>query len=200
MTNFAKQFIVPKGFLGKLAGKIMYVENRKINDWTLQKLTIRDGQTLLEVGYGPGYAIGVIAEQNPNVFLDGIDLSKQMMEEASLKHNGLMKEGKLNLYHGEVSELRSKPETYDRIYSVNNYPLWESPRETLMDLADCLKKGGKMAITVQPREKDATDITALEIGKQLEEDFKVAGMESIKVFFKKVWPVLAVCVTAEKPH
>lgn len=37
----AKQFEKPEGIFGKLAGKIMYFENRKINKWTIRKLNIK---------------------------------------------------------------------------------------------------------------------------------------------------------------
>lgn len=199
MKKFAKQFRVPKGFLGKIAGKIMYFENRKINDWTLLNLEISDGQTILEVGYGPGYAIGEIAKLHSEAYLEGIDISEKMLSETSAKYENLIKEGRLNLLCGEVSELPSKPGFYDRIFSVNNYPLWHDSSNSLQSLAGRLKKGGIIAITVQPREKEATDETAREIGKQLVNDFNEAGLNRLKVHYKKVWPVLAVCVTGTKP-
>ncbi|CEG27496.1 class I SAM-dependent methyltransferase [Bacillus sp. B-jedd] len=199
MNKFAKQFRVPRGFLGKIAGKIMYFENRKINEWTLQNLDISDGQTILEVGYGPGYAIGEIAKCHPEAYLEGIDISGEMLKETSSKYENLIKEGRLTLLCGEVSDLPSKTGFYNRIFSVNNYPLWHDPTNSMLSLAARLKKGGKIAITVQPREKEATDETAREIGKQLVNNLNEAGLQHIKVHYKKVWPVLAVCVTARKP-
>lgn len=200
MKNFAKQFRVPGGFLGKVAGKIMYFENKKINNWTFQKLSFSNGQTVLEIGFGPGYAIGLIAETCPDCMIEGIDLSNKMKEETAKKHEHLLASGKLKLWRGEISAFKFPAEKYDRIFSVNNFPLWKNPQGTLAKIATSLKKGGRVAITVQPREEGDTDDTAKELGSQLERCLKAAGLENIIISYKKVHPVLAVCATAEKPH
>ncbi|WP_059170756.1 class I SAM-dependent methyltransferase [Bacillus sp. FJAT-27445] len=200
LNNFAKQFRVPKGLLGKIAGKIMFLENKKLNDWTIHQLSITNGQTVLEIGFGPGYAIDKISEGFIDVRIEGIDLSEKMKEAATKKHEHLLETGKLKLWCGAVSDFNVEPEKYDRVFSVNNYPLWDNPQGTLELIARSLKKGGKMAITVQPREKGDTDNTAKELAKQLEHDFYKAGLINIHTSLKKVRPTLAVCVTGEKPH
>lgn len=200
MEKFAKQFRVPGGFLGKIAGKIMYFENKKINNWTLQKLSLSNGQKVLEIGFGPGYAIGLIAETCPDCMIQGIDLSNKMKEETAKKHEHLLASGKLKLWRGEISAFNFPSEKYDRIFSVNNFPLWKNPQETLIKIGASLKTGGMVAITVQPREKGDTDDTAKELGKQLESGLKAAGLKNISISYKKVHPVLAVCATAEKPN
>ncbi|WP_232233693.1 class I SAM-dependent methyltransferase [Bacillus sp. J33] len=79
----AKQFEKPEGILGKLAGKIMYFENRKINKWTIRKLNIKRRDSILEVGYGPGYSILFIMDNYRHVEADGVDVSEDMKTAAS---------------------------------------------------------------------------------------------------------------------
>ncbi|WP_181884542.1 class I SAM-dependent DNA methyltransferase [Neobacillus piezotolerans] len=200
MKRFAKQFRVPGGFLGKIAGKIMYFENKKINKWTIDNLSLTNGQTVLEIGFGPGYAIGLIAERCPDCTIEGIDLSTKMKEETANKHEHLLNAGKLKLWRGDIADFNFPSEKYDRIFSVNNFPLWKNPQETLARFPYALKNGGKVAITVQPREEGDTNHTARELGEQLEHGLKEAGLENICISFKNDHPVLAVCATAEKPH
>ncbi|WP_409270328.1 class I SAM-dependent methyltransferase [Neobacillus sp. SCS-31] len=200
MKKLAKQFRLPRGFLGKIAGKVMYFENKKINDWTISQLSILNGQRVLEIGFGPGYAIGTIAERFPDCLIEGIDFSLKMKQETEKKHDHLLKAGKLKLWRDEISSFEFSKEKYDRIFSVNNFPLWKNPQETISKIATSLKPGGRIAITVQPREKGDTDDTARDLEKKLKNDLKSAGLQSISISYKKVHPILSVCATAEKPH
>lgn len=75
---FARQFEKPQGLLGKLAGKIMYFENRKINRWTIEQLQINRRDSILEVGFGPGYSIKHIMDQWRYSETDGVDVSEDM--------------------------------------------------------------------------------------------------------------------------
>ncbi|WP_316569936.1 class I SAM-dependent methyltransferase [Neobacillus sp. YIM B06451] len=200
MKNLAKQFRLPRGLLGKIAGKIMYFENKKINEWTINQLSLLNGQRVLEIGFGPGYAIRAIGERFPECLIEGIDLSLKMKQETEKKHHHLIKAGKLRLWRDEISSFEFPKEKYDRIFSVNNYPLWKNRRKTLSKIASSLKPGGRVAITVQPREEGDTDNTARDLGKQLESDMKSAGLQNISISYKKIHPNLTICATAEKPH
>ncbi|WP_053366814.1 class I SAM-dependent DNA methyltransferase [Bacillus sp. FJAT-27245] len=200
MKKMAKHFRVPGGFLGKIAGKIMYMENKKINEWTISQLSLSNRQRVLEIGFGPGYAIGAIAERFPDCLIEGIDLSPKMKQETEKKHYHLVETGTIKLWQGEVSCFDFPKEQYDRVFSVNNYPLWKNKQETLNRIATSLKPGGRVVITVQPREEGDNNNTARELGKQLEAGLKAAGLQNNCIIFKKVHPTLTVSATAEKPH
>jgi hypothetical protein len=53
------QFKKPHGMLGVLAGAIMANRHSNIerNEWTLEQLTLKPSDRLLEIGFGPGIAI-----------------------------------------------------------------------------------------------------------------------------------------------
>jgi cyclopropane fatty-acyl-phospholipid synthase-like methyltransferase len=194
----AKQFENPQGLLGKLAGKIMYAENRTINAWTFKKLNIKNKDRILEVGYGPGYGIKYVMNRCRCVYMDGADLSSDMAEQAGKRNKEWIEEGRVRLFTGDIHSLASDLDTYHKIISINNYPLWTKPRETLGMLYEITEPGGDIAITVQPREKGADSLITKDLAKIIEADLSAAGYEEIQTSFKDVRPVPAVCVTAKK--
>lgn len=197
METMARQFEKPKGLLGKLAGLIMYFENRKINNWSIKKLQIKKRDTILEIGYGPGYGIKTMMDNYPLITVEGIDLSSKMHEEASKRNQEWIKAGRLKLALGDVVNINSG-KRFNKVISVNNYPLWEYPIESLQHLYNLMDRGGKIVLTVQPREEGANDETARQLGERIELDLLKTGFKNPIVSFKKVRPVLTVCVTAKK--
>jgi cyclopropane fatty-acyl-phospholipid synthase-like methyltransferase len=197
IESLAKQFEKPKGILGKLAGTIMYFENRKINQWSIKKLHVQKNDRILEIGYGPGYGIKTLMSNYKSILVDGIDLSTKMRNEATRRNKNWIETGKVQLNTGDVSEFHPD-HCYSKIISVNNYPLWDKPMISLGRLYRLLENDGRIVLTVQPREEGSTDDTAKQLGKQMKEDLVRAGFRNPEISFLKVRPILTVCVTAEK--
>ncbi|RLQ95379.1 SAM-dependent methyltransferase [Falsibacillus albus] len=194
---FSEQFEKPKGFLGRIAGKIMAFDNRKINHWTLSKLGAQNGDCILEIGYGPGHCIQTLCKEKLNIHVHGVDISSTMYEEAKKRNEKYIQEGKVKLFKKDIARFNTN-QIYDKIYSVNNYPLWEKRKRSLGKMYALLKTGGKVAITVQPREDDADSDKTHRLAKVISDELKSAGFTHVRVGFKKVRPVLTVCVTAMK--
>lgn len=197
IDSMAKQFEKPKGLLGKLAGTIMYFENRKINRWSIKNLQIQKRDRILEIGYGPGYGIKTMLTEYPLIEVDGIDLSEKMLKEASKRNQKWIQTGKLKLAKGDIVSFQPE-QHYTKILSVNNYPLWDQPLQSLNHIHNLIDKGGKIVLTVQPREEGSTDHTARMLGEKIKQDLLQSGFKHPVVSYKKVRPVLTVCVTADK--
>ncbi|MBM7647741.1 cyclopropane fatty-acyl-phospholipid synthase-like methyltransferase [Bacillus ectoiniformans] len=196
-SSFSKQFIDPEGTLGKIAGKIMFYENRKINEWTLDLLSVQDGDRLLEVGYGPGYAIELLSSRFEHLQIDGVDISETMKNEAESHNKELIANDRLHLFVDDIADFHTENQ-YDKIFTVNNYPLWSDRKKGLQNLFHMLKPGGKIAITVQPREEDADEQKTKEIGLMIRQDLEECGFSGCATYYKDVRPELTVCVTAVK--
>lgn len=197
LNILARQFKKPKGILGKITGLIMFLENQKINRWSIKLLKIKKGNRILEIGYGPGYAVKEIMENTRKVTLDGIDLSESMQRTAEKRNRNFIQQGKVNLYSGDIFAFQPKRE-YDKVFSVNNYPLWEKPLHSLKRINGMMASGGQITLTVQPREKGAGPQTARELGEVMRQDLAKAGFRHITIAFKKVRPVLTVSVSGHK--
>ncbi|WP_174733079.1 class I SAM-dependent methyltransferase [Mesobacillus harenae] len=199
MTNntLARQFEKPKGFLGKIVGLVMYFENRKINRWTINKLKVRKCTDILEIGYGPGYAIHSIMSRYRTVSVDGIDLSGKMKTQAEKVNRDWVEMGKVQLFKGDIQNYNPGKQ-YEHVFSVNNYPLWDKQEQSLKRIYRIMKTGGKLALTVQPREEGSDDQTARDLGDKMQADLENAGFKDVHVSFLKARPVLTVCATATK--
>ncbi|MFC0190231.1 class I SAM-dependent methyltransferase [Fictibacillus aquaticus] len=192
------KFEKPTGVIGKIAGRYMAVENKSLNKWTASLLDIRDGDKLVEVGYGPGKGIEYICRAYQNVSLTGYDISADMKELAESRNSDYIKERRVTLYSRSVAEASEQPETFDKAYSVNSILIWKDPVNDLRVIKEWLKPNGQIAITLQPHEKGATDETAEENGKVISLYLKQAGFQNITVHTKEMKPVNAVTVTANK--
>ncbi|MCD7036078.1 class I SAM-dependent methyltransferase [Metabacillus sp. GX 13764] len=194
-----RSFSKPKGFFGSVAGHIMALENRTINKWTISRLKIKPGDCVLEVGFGPGYGMEHILKNYPAVKLDGLDASETMKEQAEKRLQKYVEEGTVKFMVCDVERAELEHSHYHKILSVNNYTIWKNPQNGLKRLCEALKPGGRMAITMQPREEGASPERTREFGRLIEGDMRTCGFQNITVKYKKVHPELTVCVTADKP-
>ncbi|MCY8728131.1 class I SAM-dependent methyltransferase [Bacillus inaquosorum] len=195
INMLSKKFSKPKGVFGMIAGYIMAAENRTLNQWTIDQLGITRGDSILEVGFGPGYCMQQVLKREKDVDLHGIDVSEVMLKLAARR----VKSKPVRLIQGSVETFPLTDSFYNKVISVNNYTIWNDQTKGVKQIYRALKPGGKAAITMQPREADASPEKTKSFGKQMIADFKAAGFEDIELQFKNIKPELSVCATAKKP-
>jgi ubiquinone/menaquinone biosynthesis C-methylase UbiE len=198
LFSLQNQFKRPRGLLGWIVGKIMEVDNRRINKWSLHQLHIQKGDHILEVGYGPGYCINEIIQYDSCTTIDGVDISSTMKEAAHQKNKNAVEKGRVRLFVHDISQFRIYDKYYDHIFSVNNYPLWTDVNKALFHLHQMLKPGGTMLITVQPRGEEEKDSTARIYAEQISNELTCAGFKNIQISYKKFRPALTVSVKCTK--
>ena len=79
----ASQFKKPSGLFGRFTSKLMAKGNRRNYDILIKDLNIQPGYRILEIGYGPGIGINLIAESCGSCIIHGIDFSKLMYKRAT---------------------------------------------------------------------------------------------------------------------
>src|SRR5215217_578594 len=85
-TFMAIQFKKPSGFFGLLSATIMIKGNKGKYEKLIKDLDLQPTEKILEIGYGPGIGINMIAEACPLCTIHGIDFSDLMYKKAS-KYN-----------------------------------------------------------------------------------------------------------------
>ncbi len=198
IQGFRAQFGHPKGFWGSVVGMIMAYSNRERNRWAISLLDIQRDDRVLEIGFGPGWAIEQISKIAVDGFVAGIDHSEVMMRQAQKRNAKAIREGRINLQLGSVSNLPEFEEPFDKIFSINSIQFWPEPVENLKGLWQLLKPGGLIAIALQPRNPGATDEDAKEAGKQIVAYLERAGFSQVGLETKKMKPVSAVCALGIK--
>jgi len=195
---FKKQFSIPKGYLGRIAGNIMAFENKQLNNWTLSLLNIAENDHILEVGYGPGVCMKKILQDYPKVTIHGIDVSQTMKEQAENRLKEYIEDQRARIMLGDIEKKKLSSQQYNKVLSVNNYTIWDRPKKVLEKLYRSMKINGTIAITMQPREENASTIKTRMFANQIYRDLSNCGFTNINISYKRLFPILAVCVTANR--
>jgi len=190
------QFGRPTGFWGYMAGKIMAwtPSNQDRIRWTLSLLEVKPNDRLLEIGFGPGFAVELASKIASKGFVAGVDHSNIMLGQASRRNAAAIRNGNVELRLGSVSNLPRFSEPFDKIYTINSIHFWPDPLGCLMRLRELLKPGGCIAITIQPRSRISSDETTERIGKEIAEKLVHVGFTSVQCEIKKMKPVAVACV------
>jgi len=189
------QFGRPTGFWGRIAGWIMATRtsNRERNAWVVRLLDVQTRDWILEIGCGPGLAIGHLNALATEGYIVGVDHSEVMLQQARRRNAEAVRLGRVDLRLASVSALSSMQEQFDKVLSVNSIQFWDSPVERLRELRSLMRPDGTIAIALQPRWKGATDGDAQAAGHELVAHLKAGGFSQVRLEVKRMKPVSVVC-------
>lgn len=133
-------FAVPMGISGRFAGWLMLKLNPQRD--LLELLDIHAGDHVLEVGYGPGGLIRLLA-QTPAARICGVDPSAEMRDLAS---RGIRDSARLDLRLGTADRTGYPAAEFHRVVSVNNVGIWPDLTDGLRELRRVTRPGGQLLI------------------------------------------------------
>ncbi|NJO02102.1 MAG: class I SAM-dependent methyltransferase [Bacteroidia bacterium] len=81
-----RQLSYPTGLLGRLVGLVMNVSNKAMYTRTLPLLDVQPQDHILEIGFGNGKYLKIVARQVPQRLVAGVDISNTMLQLAQ-RHN-----------------------------------------------------------------------------------------------------------------
>lgn len=192
------QFAQPTGTLGRVIGHLMALKNKERSWWVLPMLEIRQNDRMLEVGFGSGIDIKRVSEMVLDGFVAGIDHSEVMLDQAKRRNAAAVRKGNVELKLGSAHEIPYADNWFDTVFSINVAQFWSQPVDALAEMRRVLRRGGLIAVAVQPRSKGATERTARETGKALVENLRTAGFSGVRLETKKMKPVSTVCALGVK--
>lgn len=137
-------FAAPRGVLGRLAGRVMLWTNRQ--DELLEILRIGPGERVLEVGYGPGALIRLMADRTEASVILGVDPSPEMRALAGRTNGGAVRAGRVRLALGSAEHTGLPEESVDRAISVNNVAIWPDLDAGLRELHRVVRRDGVVII------------------------------------------------------
>ena len=128
---------------------------RKYAEMALERLSIVEGETVLEIGFGTGHCLKRIAEsigQTGKVY--GIDISSGMMEitKKKLEKAGLAK--RAELYCGDAASLPFDDNTFDAGFISFTLELFDTPEipKVLEQIKRVLKPRGRLGVASMSKE------------------------------------------------
>jgi len=184
-TFTTRQFGRPSGLFGKFIGNGMAKRNVYDAQWTVSLLDIQPQQRVLEIGFGPGVSTQLVAEKASQGFVAGIDHSQTMIQAASQRNAKAIQTGRMELKQGEVGSLPYPDESFDIVLSLHSIYFWQNPVECLREIKRVLRPDGRLAITIQPKDKWVQNVDdkvmTLYFGKDLASMFSEAGYRNVRV-------------------
>ena len=175
--HWMRHFARPEGVAGGLVGHLMAWKNARFNRAAVELLDPQPGEQVLEVGYGPGTAIPLIAARNRPGTVFGVDASTRMLQQASWRNRRLIEAGRVELYEASVADMPFDGASFDRVLVVNNFHIWPDRAAALQEIARVLKEGGKVLLAVRGR-YTAPGLDEDQIERALQE-IRAAGFDDV---------------------
>jgi ubiquinone/menaquinone biosynthesis C-methylase UbiE len=187
---FASQFKKPEGLFGVFTSNLMVKGNQKNYARLIKDLDLQPHSKLLEIGYGPGIGIRMIAEICSTCTIHGIDFSKLMYRRASKYNKRYIDAGRVLLQHGDFLKVPVANNDYDSIFCLNVVYFWNDLRAPFEKVLSLLKKGGAFHIFMADRafllEKKAPDSVFNKHSiEQVVETLKAAGFTKVEHYGEK---------------
>jgi ubiquinone/menaquinone biosynthesis C-methylase UbiE len=137
----ASPFALPKGWIGRLAGRFMLLTNKQTEQLAL--LGPKPGSRVLEVGFGPGGLIRQLLRTGATV--RGVDPSPEMVTVAGKVNRSAGR--RLELRVGTAAETGYPDADFDHVVSVNNIAIWPDLEAGLRELHRVVRPGGTVLIS-----------------------------------------------------
>jgi ubiquinone/menaquinone biosynthesis C-methylase UbiE len=115
-------------------------------DDVVDVLAVQPGHDVLEIGYGPGGLIRLLAERTDAASIRGVDPSPEMRDQASLHNRNAVRTGRVALDLGTADRTGLADASVDRVVSVNNVAIWPDLEAAVDELHRVLRPGGIVVI------------------------------------------------------
>lgn len=146
-----RMFGRPEGLPGRIGGAVMARMNRPIAHSVIARLQIRPTDRILEAGFGPGVAIERLAELAPEGRVAGVDVSRQMLELATLRNTEAIQRRRVTLHQCSVEAMPFDDAEFDVALAINSMQVWPDTRAGLLEIKRVLRPGGRIALGFTPR-------------------------------------------------
>jgi ubiquinone/menaquinone biosynthesis C-methylase UbiE len=137
-------FAHPSGWRGRLAGRLMRLTNKQ--DDVIGVLDVQPGQDVLEIGYGPGGLIRLLAARTEAATIRGVDPSREMRDQARRHNRKDVRSGRVRLDLGTADRTGLPDAGVDRVVSVRNVAIWPDLEAGVSELHRVVRPGGTVVI------------------------------------------------------
>ncbi|KAM6928689.1 putative methyltransferase YdaC isoform 2-T4 [Lycodopsis pacificus] len=136
---------------GWLVSRYLKVYNHIIEESAVQLCGIQPGDTVLELGHGPGLGLQSAAKllTEPTGRLIGVDYSAYMHQTASERLKEFVASGKVTLHHCDIAAMPLADSLVDRVFHCNCYYFWPDLRKGATEIHRVMKPGGVMVTVLR---------------------------------------------------
>ncbi len=141
----------PKGLLGKIGGRILALTNRKCAAWVVGLLGAQPGERVIEIGFGPGVGLELLASAAPLAKIAGADVSEEMLRQAATRNKAAIENGQIELRLASAENLPFPDRSFDKALSINSLHIWPDPAAGLREVCRVMKPDGRLAFAFTPQ-------------------------------------------------
>ena len=134
----------PRGAVGRVLGFLMAHLNQGMNLRALEVLDAQPGERVLEIGFGPGRLLGMIADAAPDVHATGLDHSALMVERAGRRLRGQREDGRCSLRQGSVEALPFADDIFETVVGSFVFCSVAAPERGLEEIRRVLRPDGHL--------------------------------------------------------
>jgi ubiquinone/menaquinone biosynthesis C-methylase UbiE len=145
-----RMFGRPEGVLGRLGGIILARTNRSFAQEIVGFLEIGAAENVLEVGFGPGVGIELLARAAPRGTIVGVDPSEEMVRQARARNAAALRAGVVDLRRGTAASIPFEADTFDTVIAINSMQVWPDATAGLREIRRVLTVGGSVALGFTP--------------------------------------------------
>src|ERR1700676_4734910 len=142
----------PTGAAGSIVGWLMGLVNDEPNRLAVDALELGPGESVLELGFGPGWSLRTIAARTGGARVYGVDQSARMLEQARRMNEVAVSSGRMVLVQGPFSPLPWIDEMFDKVLLVNVLYFFDADGRDISEIYRVLRSGGRLVIYVTSRE------------------------------------------------
>lgn len=207
-----RQLRKPEGDFGKVIGNNMNTGNADMHALAFSLLAFKNGDSVLEIGFGNGKYFGELLKINPSISLTGLDYSQTMCDEAAANNPELIENGKLKFICTDAAEMPFEIESFEVIFTLNTLYFWRDADAQIEEIKRVLKPAGKVLIGFRPKHiVEALPFTKEGFTTYTQEDvrglLKAHGCKVLKDELRQSmtkgfdgsdFPTACVCILAEK--
>jgi len=138
----------PRGLLGGAALTGMALKNGGQNNAALRLLDPRPGDSVIELGCGPGMGVrAALKRVGREGFVAGVDQSPTAVHFAAHTAHNAVRQGRAVIMRAEAADLPFRDSMFDRAFAVNSFRFWPDPARALREIARVLAPAGRLVIT-----------------------------------------------------
>jgi len=130
----------------------MALVNDEPNRLAIDVLDPGPGETVLELGFGPGWSLRTIAARTRGARVYGVDQSARMLEQATRMNEVAVSRGRMVLVQGPFSPLPWIDEMFDKVLLVNVVYFFDTDSRDISEVYRVLRSGGRLVVYVTSRE------------------------------------------------
>jgi len=145
-----RMFGCPSGLLGRLGGLILARTNRRAAETAIELLALRPGDTVLEIGFGPGVGIELLAERVRSGRVAGVDPSAEMVRQATHRNAQAIQSGRVDLRRAGADQLPFADAAFDKALAVNSMQIWPDAMAGMREIRRVLRPGGQVVLAFTP--------------------------------------------------